>query len=866
MQPDADRQITRRIRLKTGLARRIIALERLLSVCWPMIAVMFGFLALALMEIPQEIGEQFGGWVHAAILALFLAAFLYTARRAVTGYHGPSERDAGRRVEEVSGYSHRPISSFDDELATRSGSNAAGTEALWRTYRNRLAENLKDMRAGAPRPVLPYVDQFGIRSIVSLGLIIGIVVAGGTGLSRIAAALNPDLSVGPEMKPAALDLWVNPPSYTGERPVLLAKSQDGVTVAGTAQVLTVPIGSELLARVNGGLENPTMLLNQGAEDQNVPFEALSQRSHHLSFELNQSSAVDIRSGEDSLGSWTFNVTPDLRPTIEFAEALDKTERAALKFRYLAEDDYGVKEVSLTVKRRLPDDSVSDDAPIEIKFPRPRGDRKKVDERQYRDLTAHPWAGHPVRLVLTARDDRGQAGESEPLDITLPERMFIHPVARAIIEQRKRLVTEPDERKDIAQILVALAARPQHYFHDTVVFLALKSAVNRLYMNDDDASIAEVQQLLWDTALRVEDGEMSMAERELREIERQLQEALANGAPQEEIDRLFREMQKAMDKYMQALTEQMQQSDEAMQEPMELDPDQMLTREDLMEMLRQAQEMARTGSKEMAREMLNRMREMMENMRAGQMPQESPQQRAMRQMMKQLRDMARRQKGLMDETYKMHQDGSQQQRGKGKAGQEQNQSTMGEPQGGRQRGRGEAQNQSENYQGGPLSPQDLAKMQERLRRALGDFMRSLDDAMGQIPEGFGKAERSMKGASNALDRSDPGDAVGPQGDALEQLQKGAQAMRQEMRRRQQEANGQSGRDPNAQGQDEDFGNRDPLNRKNNNRGFANSDDVKVPEKSDLLRARELFDELRRRSGDRGRSRIELDYIDRLLKRF
>jgi hypothetical protein len=43
-------------------------------------------------------------------------------------------------------------------------------------------------------------------------------------------------------------------------------------------------------------------------------------------------------------------------------------------------------------------------------------------------------------------------------------------------------------------------------------------------------------------------------------------------------------------------------------------------------------------------------------------------------------------------------------------------------------------------------------------------------------------------------------------------------------------------------------------------------VQIPEQSDVQRAKQLIDELRRRAGDRARPKLERDYIDRLLKRF
>ena len=50
------------------------------------------------------------------------------------------------------------------------------------------------------------------------------------------------------------------------------------------------------------------------------------------------------------------------------------------------------------------------------------------------------------------------------------------------------------------------------------------------------------------------------------------------------------------------------------------------------------------------------------------------------------------------------------------------------------------------------------------------------------------------------------------------------------------------------------------------GGENTSDVGIPDAGDLQRAREILDELRSRAGDRLRPEMELDYIERLLRRF
>ena len=61
-------------------------------------------------------------------------------------------------------------------------------------------------------------------------------------------------------------------------------------------------------------------------------------------------------------------------------------------------------------------------------------------------------------------------------------------------------------------------------------------------------------------------------------------------------------------------------------------------------------------------------------------------------------------------------------------------------------------------------------------------------------------------------------------------------------------------------------RDPFGRFVGPGGAIDDDRVKIPEKSDVQRARDILEELYRRSGQRSRSSSERDYIERLLRRF
>ena len=136
-----------------------------------------------------------------------------------------------------------------------------------------------------------------------------------------------------------------------------------------------------------------------------------------------------------------------------------------------------------------------------------------------------------------------------LEIVLPERIFHHPIARAVIEQRKRLIANPDDRRSVARALYAIGAQPPTYNDDLVVVLGLQVAQRRLTLDPTGAAVDSVQALLWELALRIEEGDLAVAERELRRLQQALQDALANGASDEEIERLMNELQQAMDQFM-----------------------------------------------------------------------------------------------------------------------------------------------------------------------------------------------------------------------------------------------------------------------------------------------------------------------------
>jgi hypothetical protein len=121
---------------------------------------------------------------------------------------------------------------------------------------------------------------------------------------------------------------------------------------------------------------------------------------------------------------------------------------------------------------------------------------------------------------------------------------------------------------------------------------------------------------------------------------------------------------------------------------------------------------------------------------------------------------------------------------------------------------------------------------------------------------------MRDARDALRANRSTDAISPQTRAVDQLMQGMQAMAErfmeQMGADARRGMGQVGSGPGR--------GRDPFGRQASDGGLEALEGVEIPGQSEIRRTRRILDELRRRRGERQRPPLELDYIDRLLRRF
>ena len=136
----------------------------------------------------------------------------------------------------------------------------------------------------------------------------------------------------------------------------------------------------------------------------------------------------------------------------------------MTLKYSVADDYGVTGAEANfAKPVLPGGhpakrSLVDPPRIPLQLPPPPDLSGEAETTA--DLSEHPWAGARVEMTLTARDEGGNEGNSDPVEITLPQKPFVKPLARALAEQRRNLVLAPEDKARVANALDALMIAPE----------------------------------------------------------------------------------------------------------------------------------------------------------------------------------------------------------------------------------------------------------------------------------------------------------------------------------------------------------------------------------------------------------------------
>ena len=776
--------------------------ERLWPALWPAAALLAGLLALTLLDLWQGLPPLLGG----VGLALYLALCVVVLVMGLWRFRFPTHRQVLRWIETRNGLEHRPLGLAEDRPATP---QSTSSDILWEKERERATALRASLFPRLPHPRLAARDPWALRILALLVLVIAVMAGGGHWRQALSFLAAPPF--GYEAEKIDLTAWLDPPSYTGKPPHTL-KAEDKAP-------LDVPDGTKLNIRVDGARMTPVLV----AAGQEVPIVRDKNGDGYVGqFLLHRAGEYHLRVGAREIAAWQLGLVKDRPPTAAFDGKPAVTARQSLNIRYRVADDYGVLKGELVLTRPgMPD-------VLRLPLPLPEAMPGEVAGQTYENLTAHPWAGSPVMARISVTDKAGQTGESEALALVLPEREFKNPVARQLVTLRKMLGNEPGTAPYVAQQLAVVAAAPQRFNDDLIAYLAIRTAIART-SEDDPAERSDTLSLMWDTALRIEDGSLSVTEDDMHKAIEDLRNALSS--PQgKDMDKLMQQLREKMAEYMKSLAAKEQA--EGQNGKAGDGPRQTVSERDLERMMQQIKDLAAAGSKKDAAQMLSRLQSMMENMKMASREDEARQQQAgaARQALDQLR---RDQQKLMDETYS---ESSRRQNSNSRAEDLRRSAAGEEPE-------AAPPPPTEPVQSNDEASQNLGQRQEQIKAGLLNTARSMTPSQnGQ--QSLSNAARAMQKAQQSLQDGSLDDAVRSQAQALQSLAEAAQSFDQQM-----QSQGQGTAEDGQGG----FGEGDPGSNV-------------IPTNGDLGRARQILDEIRRRAGEWQRPPQERQYLDRLLDRF
>jgi uncharacterized protein (TIGR02302 family) len=833
-------QALRRARYAIAWERFWPHLARLLTVVGLFLVVSWVGLWLVLPFVGRAIGLALFGLVA-------LGALLPLVR-----FRWPSREEGLSRLDRGSGIRHRPATALTDSLASKD----PVALALWQAQRERTLASIKRIRAGLPSPRLPIHDPWALRAFVVVLMVASYFAAGDERLMRTAAAFDWNGVLSPSN--IRVDAWVTPPNYTGKPPIILsaANKEAGVPVVGA---LPVPAGSTLIVRSSGGTLD---VVAAGGVTEVAPTEQAPKGTNERHFTIAGDGTAHVRapSGQPQ---WKFSAVPDRAPTIALTKDPERQARGSLQMSYKIEDDYGVTEARAHVAVRPTDAPKSSVEPRplfeapQFSLVLPNARTRNGVGQTVKDLSEDPYAGADVTLTLTARDEAGNEGRSEPFNMRLPERLFTKPLARALIEQRRTLALDANQNAQVYTALDALMIAPELFMPETGQYLGLYSVARQLEAARSDDAMREVVASLWALAVSIEDGDITDVDKALRAAQEALKQALERGASDEEIKKLTQDLRAALDNFLRQLVEQQRNNQQALARP--LDPNtKVMRQQDLNNMIERMERLSRSGDKDAAKQLLEQLQQMLENLQMAQPGQQGD--GDMEQALNELGDMIRKQQQLRDKTFKQGQD-SRRDHARGK----QNDQSMGDLQQDQQGLRDRLKKLQQELAKRGMGQQDQQGQQGQRgeKGQKGQKGQEGEGQQGDGEDGLGEADSAMDDAGGKLGEGNADGAVDSQGQALEALRKGAQKLAQGMQ--QGDGDGQGNGPGDRAGRQQNGGNtNDPLGRPLHGREFGDDLTVKIPGEIDVQRVRRILEELRRRLADPQRPQIELEYIERLLK--
>lgn len=517
-------------------------------------------------------------FIHLPFLAVWGYGLVWAIKNSQPFPRWPSTFEARRALEQQRHLKHRPVTRQVD-FPVHPLNDAQ--QALW--HRAMTWAQTFQPRLLRPEVERANDDRFGLRFVALLALLVTVAGLGQSSALNNLLPLHKLPGVGGGQP--QVEVWVTPPFYANQPAVRWQSGQSKLfAIPGSTVVVRLPAEGQTWLTPNlkmAGHRTPLVWKNGVYEGQGP---------------VTHSTKVMVRLGWWPVFYGKLSVLTDALPVASLAPPIKVNPNGVMNLAYTASDDYGVQQIAFRIYDvESPRDFV--DMPLHL----PRVGEKTVAASDSLDLTLNPLAGFEVKIAVVATDMAGQESASELLPMVLPERKFYHPVAQKLVAARRQL-REGARLGIILHALDPLLAAPQAFGDDVRAFLSMAVARAALVENATGARKRGVG-LLWDAAVRVEDGPMKTLVQNVMLAQEALSQAIASGQNTATLQALFERLQQSMFE----LLSRVKFGNEAMPNS--------LNNNDLANLLHEIESLITTGATTQAQARLQQLKKLMANLQA-----------------------------------------------------------------------------------------------------------------------------------------------------------------------------------------------------------------------------------------------------------
>ncbi|MBO1327129.1 DUF4175 family protein [Acetobacter suratthaniensis] len=472
----------------------VLHVERVRPVALPVLAVLGLYVLAGLCRLPQHLPDL-ARWLLLLGGAGLCYGLLRTRLRSLPAIPLWA---IDRRIEQASNLPNQPLAVLEDRPASLAVDDER-TQALWLAHQARTLAALKHLRAGWPS-LLPATlpGRAAMGGLLACLFIAGL-LAGSAAPGRILAAFIPGRD-DPDVPLPHVEAWITPPSYAPDAPVFLGTNQNPAHPPQIAQ------SARLSVIVSGMASAPTLRGLHGAVLSGQTVQTLDTHSWKLGATIEQGGVISLRGRGRTLALWPLTVLPDAKPKVEWGDAPGALAGGwRTRLPYQASHAYGLSELTVVLHAAHPARGADTSRTLTLPVPL-TGHPRSVRGALTPDLSEDPWAGTEVAGQLVAHSLSNQTGESRTVTFKLGARVFRSPLARSVLDVRRRLALGQETTADAANDLDALAGTPGPLQDSTALSLNLAAIVALLDNPHEEAATAResATNLLWDLALDVED--------------------------------------------------------------------------------------------------------------------------------------------------------------------------------------------------------------------------------------------------------------------------------------------------------------------------------------------------------------------------